>query len=105
MPTPTTPRTSGSVKQVAVDQRSLLQDAAEETRDTVYANIAAFKAKAVDWFKTAADKNRFKSSLTTMRSGFEQMFSADEDLMSAFYCLGVNADVATAEQRDHDGRR
>jgi hypothetical protein len=90
------PENIGIIKQVAVDQNQLLRDATKQTRDKVYANIAAFKAKAVSWFKTTADKTRFKARLTTLKSGFKQMYSADEDLMSAFYYLGVNADVASA---------
>ena len=67
------PENIGIIKQVAVDQNQLLRDATKETRDKVYGNIAAFKAKAVAWFKTAADKSRFKARLTTMRSGFKQI--------------------------------
>ena len=59
-------------------ERPAAGDVAKQTRDKIYANIAAFKAKAVAWFKTTADKNRFKARLTTMRSGFKQMYSADE---------------------------
>jgi hypothetical protein len=81
------------VKQSALDQRSLLQDSVKEMRDKMYANIAAFKARAVDWFRTRADKNRFKARLTMMRGGFTTLFSADEGLMKAFYGLGMNADV------------
>jgi len=93
---PDHPENIGIIKQVALDQRTLLQDATTQTRDKVYANIAAFKAKAVGWFRTKADKNRFRTRIATMRSGFKQQYTANEDLMSAFYYLGVNADVATA---------
>ena len=84
------------LEQAALLERSLLQDAAAETRDAIYANIAAFKAKAAAWFKTKADRSRFKASLTRMRGGFVQMYSADESLMKALYALGTNADVAGA---------
>ena len=40
------PENIGIVKQVAVDQRGLLQDATTQSRNKLYANIAAFKAKA-----------------------------------------------------------
>ena len=80
----------------ALSERAVLQEDVAKYRDKIYANIAAFKAKAVAWFKTRADRNRFKSSLTRMRGGFVQIFSADESLMKALYALGTNADVAGA---------
>jgi hypothetical protein len=63
-------------------------------RDNTYADIAKFRAKAVNWFVTKADKNRFKARLATLRGGFTTLFSANESLMAAFYCLGMNADVS-----------
>jgi hypothetical protein len=84
------------VEQLALDQRSLLQDATAKSRDKIYANIAAFKAKALDWFKSKSDKKRFKASVAIMRGGFVQIFSADEDLMEALYLLGTNADTGGA---------
>jgi hypothetical protein len=90
------PENIGIIKQVAVDQRSLMQADAQKSRDRIYANIAAFKATAVKWFRTTADKNRFKTRLAILKSGFKQIFSADESLMSAFNYLGINADVSTA---------
>jgi hypothetical protein len=80
----------------ALSDRSLLQGTVAETRDAIYANIAAFKATGVKWFKSKADKARFKTRVATMRSGFVQMFSADESLMQSLYLLGTNADVAGA---------
>jgi hypothetical protein len=81
------------LKQSAVDQRSLMQDSVTQMRDQVYADIAKFKAKAVDWFAKKADKTSFKARLTTMRGGFASIFSADESLMKAFGLLGINADI------------
>jgi hypothetical protein len=96
---PDHPENVALIKQSALDQRSLLQDSVKEMRDQVYADIATFKARAVKWFSKKADKNRFKARLTTMRAGFTTIFSADEDLMSGFYFLGMNADAAgCAEQ-------
>jgi hypothetical protein len=84
------------LQETALLQRSLLQDAVAETRNAIYANIAAFKATGVKWFRTKADKARFKSRLATMRGGFVQVFSADESLMQSLYLLGTNTDVAGA---------
>jgi hypothetical protein len=83
-------------EETALSERAMLQEDVAKYRDKIYANIAAFKAKAAAWFKTKADRNRFKTSLTRMRGGFVQMFSADESLMKALYALGTNADVAGA---------
>jgi hypothetical protein len=83
-------------EEAALSERSLLQDTVKTSRDKMYANIAAFRTKAVNWFRTKADKTRFKARLATMRGGFVQIFSADEDLMQALYLLGTNADVAGA---------
>ncbi len=93
---PEHPENIGIINQVALDQRSMMQADAQKSRDSISANIAAFRATGVKWFKTTADKNRFKTRLATLKSGFSQMSSADESLMSAFYYLGVNADVSTA---------
>jgi hypothetical protein len=81
------------VEQMALNERGLLQDATTVSRDKTYAGIAAFKTKAVDWFATKADKNRFKAGLTTMRGGFVSIFSADESLMKALGLVGINADA------------
>ena len=51
------------------------------------------------WFRTKADKNRFKSRLTTARAGVIQIYLADECLLDCLSALGMNADVDTA--RDH----
>lgn len=80
------------LEQAALDQRSLLQDATRTSRDKTYAGIAAFRTKAVNWFRKKADKSRFKARLATVKSGFTQIFSADESLMSAFSALGMSAD-------------
>jgi len=84
------------LQQAALHDRSLLQATVATYRSKMYANIAAFRASGVKWFKTRADKTRFKARLTTMRGGFVQIFSADEDLMQALYLLGTNADIAGA---------
>jgi hypothetical protein len=81
------------LEQSALDQRTILQGGVVVMRDNTYADIAKFKAKAVDWFAKKADRNRFKAGLTTLRGGFTTLFSADEGLMKAFSCLGMNADV------------
>jgi hypothetical protein len=86
------------LEEAALTERSLLRDAMGPVRTKMLANIAAFKAKAVSWFKTSADKNRFKARLAIMRGGFVTIYSADEDLLNALYALGMNADVATATQ-------
>jgi predicted NAD-dependent protein-ADP-ribosyltransferase YbiA (DUF1768 family) len=83
-------------EQQALSERAMLQEDIAKYRDKTYANIAAFKAKAVGWFKTKADRNRFKARVAIMRGGFVQIFSADESLMKALYALGTNADVAGA---------
>jgi hypothetical protein len=83
-------------EQQALSERAMLQEDVAKYRDKIYANIAAFKAKSIAWFKTKADKTRFKASVTRMRGGFVQIFSADESLMKALYALGTNADVAGA---------
>jgi hypothetical protein len=84
------------LQQAALSDRSLLQATVAAYRTKMYANIAAFKATGVKWFKTKADKTRFKARLTTMRGGFVQIFAADEDLMQALYLLGTNADIGGA---------
>ena len=38
-----------------------------------------------------------------MRSGFSQMYSADESLMNAFYQLGWRVDVPAANNENHGG--
>jgi hypothetical protein len=81
------------LEQSALDQRSLMQDSVAQMRDQVYADIAKFKAKAVDWFAKKADKTSFKARLATIRGGFVSIFSADESLMKAFGLLGINADT------------
>jgi hypothetical protein len=81
------------LQQSALDLRTTLQGQVVMMRDQVYADIAKFRARAVKWFARKADKNRFKARLTTLRAGFTTLFSADEGLMKAFYCLGVSADV------------
>jgi hypothetical protein len=81
------------LEQSALDMRTTLQGQVVVMRDQLYADIAAFRARAVKWFARKADKTRFKARLTTMRGGFTTLFSADEGLMKAFYCLGMNADV------------
>jgi hypothetical protein len=83
---------------MATLERSLLQKDVKETRDKIYASIAAFRAKAVDWFKTPADKNRFKARLATMKSGFKEIFSADEDLMGALLDIST-AQVGPADEK------
>ena len=64
-------RTPGEHRDRQVGRRRPTHAAAgrdqDSTRDKIYANIAAFKAKAVSWFKTNADKNRFKARMVTMR--------------------------------------
>jgi hypothetical protein len=82
------------IKQSALGQRELLQGQVVIMRDKVYADIARFKAKAVDWFAKKADRNRFKTRLATLRAGFTTLFSAYEDLMKAYYALGMNADIS-----------
>jgi hypothetical protein len=84
------------LESAALDERALLRDALAQSRTAIYANIAAFKATAVDWFKTTADKSRVKARLATMKSGFTQIFSADESFMNALSALGMSADVGTA---------
>jgi hypothetical protein len=86
------------LEETALTERSLLQGAMGASRTKMLANIAAFKAKALDWFKTKADKNRFKAGVAVMRGGFVTIYSADEDLLNALYALGTSADVATATQ-------
>jgi len=76
---------------MATLERSLLRDTVTKTRDKLYANIASFKAKAVDWFKTTADKNRFKSRVAKMKSSFVEVFAADAELMAALF------DISTAQ--------
>ena len=83
-------------EQFALSDRSLLQQDVAKYRNKIYANIAAFKATAVDWFKARADKDRFKTRLAIMRGGFVQIFSADESLMKALAAIGINADVGGA---------
>jgi hypothetical protein len=83
-------------EQYALSDRSLLQTDVKTYRNKMYANIAAFKAQALDWFKSTRDKNRFKARVAIMRGGFVQIFSADEDLMEALYLLGTNADTGGA---------
>lgn len=90
---PDHPENVALIKQSALDQRTLLQDAVVVMRDQTNADIAKFKAKAVNWFARRADRSRFKTRLATMRSGFTTLFSAHESLMNAFYALGMNADI------------
>lgn len=90
---PDHPENVALIKQSALDQRTLLQDAVVVMRDTTYADIAKFKAKAVNWFARKADRTRFKARLATMRAGFGGLFSAHESLMNAYYALGMNADI------------
>ncbi len=85
-----------TAKQVAMSERSLMQDQVRRQRDAIYADINRFRATAAAWFDSDADKQRFKTRLTSMRAGFKRLFSADETLMSAFWHLGVNADPASA---------
>jgi hypothetical protein len=87
------------LEQAALWERELLRDAISKSRTAIYANIAAFKATGVKWFKTKADKNRFKTRLTVMRSGFVQIFLADDCLLDCLSALGMSADVATAKDR------
>jgi hypothetical protein len=96
---PDHPENVALIKQSALDQRTLLQGQVVIMRDKVYEDIARFKAKAVNWFAKKADRNRFKARLATLRAGFTTLFSAYEDLMGAFYCLGVNADLAGCAQK------
>jgi hypothetical protein len=84
------------VEQMALNERDLLRDATAVMRDKTCASIAAFKAKAVDWFAGKADKTRFKARLATMRGGFVSIFSADESLMKALGLVGINADIGSA---------
>jgi hypothetical protein len=79
-------------------ERSMLQKDVKETRDKLYANIAAFRAKAVKWFRTTADKNRFKLRLATMKSGFKEIFLAGEDLMGALLNIST-AQVGPADEK------
>jgi hypothetical protein len=81
------------LEQSALDMRTILQNSVVVMRDNTVADIAKFKAKAVDWFAKKADRNRFKAMLATLRGGFTTLFSADEGLMKALSCLGMNADV------------
>jgi hypothetical protein len=73
---------------------------ASQQGHAIYASIAAFKTKAVNWFKTRAarpaQQDPLRTGMAAMRSGFVQIFSADESLMNALYALGVNADSDTA---------
>jgi hypothetical protein len=82
------------LEQSALDMRTTLQDQVVVMRDQIYADIAKFKAKAVNWFVRKADRNRFKTRLATMRGGFTTLFFADESLVKAFSCLGMGADVS-----------
>lgn len=91
------------LQQEALSDRLLLQATAAIYRTKMYSNIAAFKANGVKWFRTKADKTRFKARLTTMRGGFVQIFAADEDLMQALYLLGTNADFAGASNEIMSG--
>lgn len=83
------------LEQSALSMRSELQDAVRQTRTRIYANIAAFRTTGVRWFRARADKTRFKDRLATMRSGFVEVFAADEDLMSALWSLS-DADITRA---------
>jgi hypothetical protein len=83
---------------MATLERSLLQEDVTKSRDKIYANVAAFKAKAVDWFKTKADKNRFKARLAIMKSGFSEIVSADADLMGALLDIST-AQVGAAQDK------
>jgi hypothetical protein len=86
------------LEQSALDMRTTLQNSVVVMRDNMYADIAKFKAKAVNWFARKADKNRFKTRLATLRGGFTTFFSAYESLMAAFSDLGMNADVTACGQ-------
>lgn len=83
----TDPNLFEAAKATALEQRTQLRKATMLDRDKTYADIAAFRAKAVKWFKKPTDKDRFKAGLATMRFNFVDIYSADEDLLLAFLYL------------------
>jgi hypothetical protein len=85
-----------ALQDIVIETRSTMLGELAPLRDKTYANIAAFRTKAVHWFVTTADRNRFKARLAKLRAGFKQSFEADMDLASALYLLATNADVSGA---------